>query len=759
MQRFYHSFLIALLVAFSSTSALAAEQIPAKTQSIKIEGNERVETETIRSYITLSEYQPATRQKIDQSLKQLFGTGLFANVEIIPKGNVILIKLTENPIVSEIAFEGNKRIKKENLTSEISLKERSLYTKEHLQNDTNRILDIYHKSGRFQTTVTPKIIILPQNRVNVVFEIDEGPKTTIKKIFFAGNNHFSDTKLASILRSKEAHWYRFFSSNDTYDPDRVDFDKELLRKFYTSQGYADFRVVSAVADLNPQRDGFLLTYTIEEGPKYKFGTIDVESRLQKVQTENLQKNVKTLKGDVFNEEQVDSSVDAITQYLGDFGYAFVDIDPQFTRNAEDNTISIHYVIQEGRKMYINRININGNVRTLDKVIRREFRVVEGDPYNAAQIRRSEQRIKNLGFFEKVELTTARTDSPDKVDINVNIQEKSTGEINFGAGYSTTDGALVNAGIRERNLLGKGQDLRFDVTRAQRKTDGQISFTEPYFMDKDIAAGFDLFSVSTDRETESSYQSESNGIVLRASYDLTEYLRHTLRYSLKSDDITDVSTDSSLYIKEQEGQNTTSLIGQTFLYDKRNNSLNPTKGYYAKLIEDLAGLGGDSKFLRHEARAGYFIPLLHDNIVLQLSANGGYIVGLNGSDVRINERFFLGGDDLRGFKTAGVGPRDSVTSDALGGNAYYLGSAELKFPLGLPEELDFSGLLFVDAGSLWDSDSSGSGVQQSNSTRVSVGTGLSWGSPVGPIRIDVGFPIMKEKYDRTQQVRFSFGTRF
>ncbi len=758
MQRICLSFLVTVLVLFFGLPLQAADA-PANAHTIVVEGNERVEESTIRSYITLSDYAPVTRQKIDASLKQLYSTGLFANVEIIPQGSKVVIKVTENPVVGQIAFEGNKRIKREDLAAEISLKERSLYTKERLQNDTNRILDIYHKSGRFSAMVTPKIITLPQNRVNVVFEIDEGEKTTIKKIFFVGNTHFSDQKLASLLNTKEARWYRFFTSNDTYDPDRVDFDKELLRKFYSSRGYADFRVVSAVAELTPEHDAFLLTFTLEEGPKYNFSTIHVESELEKVQVDTVKKRLKTVQGDIFNEEQVDESIDVITTYLGDLGYAFVDIEPEFTRHPEKNTIDIRYLIKEGRKMYINRINVTGNVRTLDKVIRREFRFAEGDPYNAAQIRRSEQRIRNLGFFEKVELTTTRTQSPDKVDINVNIQEKSTGEINFGAGYSTTDGALVNAGIRERNLLGKGQDLRFDITRAQKRTDGRISFTEPYFMDKDIAAGFDLFSVSTNRETESSYKSESAGIVTRASYDLTEYLRHSVRYSLKTDDITDVSEDSSFYIKEQEGQNTTSLIGDTFLYDKRNSTINPTKGYYFKLNQDLAGLGGDSKFLRHEVRAGYFLPVLRDDVILQLTANGGYIVGLNNTDVRINERFFLGGDDLRGFKTAGVGPRDSLTSDALGGNSYYLGSVELHFPLGLPEELDFSGVLFTDVGSLWDTDSSGSNILDENSPRVSVGTGVSWGSPVGPIRIDIGFPIMKKSYDRTQQIRFSFGTRF
>lgn len=760
MRQLYRALLLCILMVFFSYPAVAAAEKDFRISAIRIAGNERVEAETIRSYITLTEGDTATRAKIDASLKRLFNTGLFANVEIVPEGTVLFIKVKENPVINQIAFEGNKRIKKEDLTGEISLKERSTYTKEYLQNDVNRIIDIYHKSGRFSATVTPKIIELPQNRVNVVFEIDEGPKTPVKKIFFVGNTHYSDSKLQSVLRTKESHWYRAFSSNDTYDPDRVDFDKELLRKFYTSSGYADFRVVSAIAELTPSHDGFLVTYTLEEGPRYTFGTIDVESKLEKVKTENILQKIKTKKGTLFDENQVEASVDAITQYLGDLGYAFVDIDPLYKRDTEHNVLGIHYVIKEGRKMYINHINITGNVRTLDKVIRREFRVAEGDPYNSAQIRRSEQRIRNLGFFEKVEVTTAHTEFPDKVDINVNVAEKSTGEVNFGAGFSTTDGALVNAGIREKNLLGKGQDLRFDVERAQRKTSGQISFTEPYFMDKDVSAGFDIFSISLDREAQSSFKSLSNGFVLRSSYDLTEYLRHSVRYSLKEDDISNVSSTSSFYIQQQEGINTVSLIGQTFLYDKRNNSLNPSNGYYIKLSEDLAGLGGNSKFVRHELRTGYFIPVYQDKVILQFTANGGYIFGLDNSNVRISESFFMGGDDFRGFQVAGVGPRDSTTTDALGGNLYYLGSAELRFPLGLPEELDVSGLFFTDVGSLWDTDSSGGNpIFDNNSPRLSIGTGIAWGSPVGPIRIDLGFPIMKESFDKTQEVRFGFGTRF
>ena len=737
--------------------ALAEDTVSA----VVISGNQRIEAETVRSYMNITVADKFDQNLIDESVKRLYATGLFSNVSIQRSDSQLLVKLSENPLINEITFEGNKRIKKEDILAEMTLKPHSVYTKVRLQNDMSRILDVYRKSGRFSVTVKPKIIQLSQNRVNLVFEIDEGPKTPIARIEFIGNTQFSDRKLNMAINTKEAHWYRFFSSSDTYDPDRIDYDKELLRKFYTSQGFADFKVISALAELTPKRDAFLLTYTLSEGDKYNFGAMNIDTSLRKVNIDDLKKDLHTKDGELFNSNQIEESIDAMVTHLSNLGYAFVDIEPDLKRDYKSHTVAVTYKIQEGRKVYINHINISGNVRTMDDVIRREFRIAENDPYNAAQIRRSEQRIKNLGFFDKVEITNAKTDAPDKVDINVNVAEKSTGEINFGAGYSTTDGALGNVGIRERNLMGKGQDLGITFERAQRKTDLDLSFTEPYFMGYNVSAGFDLFDTTTNNQIQSEYDSTSHGVVLRSSYDFTEYLRHTVRYSFRTDDITNIASTASLYIKDQEGLTTTSLIGQTFLYDKRDNKFNPSSGYFFKFNEDVAGLGGDNDFFRNEIRTGYFIPLFKksSDIVLQLSANTGYIVGLGNKDVRISQRFFVGGDDMRGFETSGVGPRDAATGDALGGNFYYVGSTELHFPLGLPKELDFLGNLFLDAGSLTKIDQSGGGINDNSAPRVSVGTGISWGSPMGPIRIDLATPIKRESYDRTQLFRFSFGTRF
>lgn len=756
-------FLICFCLLFSPlfvTPTLAAIENDVIT-NINVQGNQRVEAETVKSYMAISAYQQFDQQAVDESIKRLYATGLFANVAIIRHGQTLQVNLTENPLINEVAFEGNKRIKKEDILAEITLKPHTVYAKSRLQNDVSRILDIYHKSGRFAVTVNPKIIQLPQNRVNLVFEINEGPKTPIKSIEFIGNTQFSDTKLRAAINTKEARWYRFFSSNDTYDPDRIDYDKELLRKFYTSQGYADFKIISAIAALTPNRDGFILTYTLDAGEKYTFGKITTETTLKKLKTEDLKKDIKTVQWELFNSSFIEDSVDKMILHLSDLGYAFVDINPVFKRNIANHTVDITYKIQEGHRVYVNRINITGNVRTMDEVIRREFRLGEGDPYNAAQVRRSEQRIKNLGFFDKVNVTNAKTDSPDKVDVNVDVTEKSTGEINFGVGYSTTDGALATIGIRERNLLGKGQDLALTLEEAQRQSNIDLSYTEPYFMGYDLSAGTDIFHTTTDNLTYSEYDSKSTGFTLRSSYDLTEYLRHTVHYTLKDDDIYNVQSTASIYIIDEEGDATTSMIGQTFLYDRRDNKFNPTTGYFVRYNQDLAGLGGDTRYFRNEIRTGYFIPLFKktSDMVLQLSANAGYIVGLDKTEVRINDRFFVGGDDLRGFRIGGIGPRDTSTSDALGGDEYYVGSVELHFPLGLPKELDFAGEVFTDMGSLLHSDSHGPTVAEDSLMRVSVGTGIAWGSPMGPIHIDLAAPIIKESYDRTQIFRFSFGTRF
>ena len=748
----------ALLIPLLQQGPTAIAQTGEVIRRIIVEGNQRIEPSTVESYLAIRPGDPYDPQKVDDSIKSLFATGLFDDVTIQAQGDALVVRVVENPIINRIAFEGNKRLDTAVLEAEIQLRPRVVYTRSRVQNAVNRILELYRRNGRYAAKVEPKIIELDQNRVDLVFEISEGPTTGVGGITFIGNNEFSDSTLRGVIQTRESAWYRFLSTDDTYDPDRVSFDEELLRRFYNARGFADFQVVSTVAELTPDGKEFYITFTLEEGPQYNFGEIKVETTLEDLGTEQLVALAESLQGDVYNADLIESTIQALTDEIGRLGYAFVDIQPQLSRNLENLTIDVTYQINEGQRVYVERIDITGNLRTLDQVIRREFRLAEGDAFNSALLRRSQQRLRNLGFFESVDVTTEQGSAPDRVVIKTKVVERSTGELSFGAGFSTQDGVLGDVRLTERNLLGKGQDLRANFTASQRRQQIDLSFTEPYFLERDLAAGFDLFRSRTDFQRESSYDETSTGGTLRLGYPLTENLRHSVRYTLRADEIQNVDNDASVFIQDEEGERATSLIGQTFSYDRRDVRFLPSEGYYIRLDQDLAGLGFDNRFIRHELRAEYYYPIIPD-VVFNLTGTAGHILGIFGEDVHLSNRFFIGGANLRGFQFGGVGPRDSETDDRLGGNLYYIGSAEVRFPLGLPEELRVFGRGFVDAGSLQDIDVSGPTLDESNGLRVAGGVGLSWLSPLGPLSIDFAQAIKKELKDETEFFRLSFGTRF
>ncbi len=732
---------------------------------VVIEGNQRVEKATVESFVGIKPGDTVNIREINKALSKLFKTGLFADVKINIDGSRLWVKVVENPIVAEVAFEGNKRIDDEDLRAEVKLGPRAIYSKSDLQHDVKRIQTLYQRSGRFSATVIPKVIQLDQNRVNVVFEVDEGARSRIERISFVGNDSFSDSKLRSEIKTKETVWWRFFSSDDTYDPDRLAFDKELLRRYYVAHGYADFRVLSANAELSPDKEAFYVTFTVDEGAVYRFGEMSVENQLTKEKDSVLEKLIESRPGKKFNAKKVEATVDAITKHLGNQGYAFVKIDPQFKRDAENHVIGVNYLVKQGPRVYVERIDINGNVRTLDQVIRREFRLAEGDPYNTNQLKRSKERINNLGFFSRVDVQQSEGSAPDKVNIDVDVEEQSTGELTFGAGFSTNDGVLGDISLTERNLLGKGQFLRLNLSVSSVRQDIALSFTEPYFMGKNFAAGFDIFKTKYDGGSSlsnRSFDQESVGGTLRGSYPLTEHLTHALRYSYRTDDITDIDPTASLFIQRQAGENTTSLVGHSLIWDKRDSRFSPTEGWILRFNQDFAGVGGDAKFYRHEIRGAYYLSLISSDWVLKFGANAGHIDGWDDEEVRINDRFFVGGHDLRGFDNDGIGPRDKLTGDPLGGNIYATGTVELSFPLGLPEELGFSGAIFSDIGTLLEVDEMSTlanPILDESAPRVSVGIGIAWRSPFGPVRIDFSEAIVKETFDETETVRFSFGTRF
>lgn len=724
---------------------------------VVVQGNQRIESSTIQTYLGMTSGSTVTRYDLNRGLKELYDTGFFADVSLGIQGRDLVVNIQENPSINRVAFEGNAKIKDEDLEKEITLRSRSIYTRTAVQNDVKRLLDVYRRNGRYSATVEPKIIQREQNRVDLAYEIVEGPVTSIRNITFIGNRAFTASELRQVVNSEEYAWYQFLSNNDKYDPDRLAYDEELLRRFYRSQGYADFQVKASFAELTPERDSFYLTFTLDEGPRYTFGEIKVDSALAQKRNLNMDKQLVTTSGQRFNANDIESTIDNMVQELGDQGFAFVEVEPVLDRRPDANIIDLTYQIKEGPRVYVERINIEGNSRTLDEVIRREFRLAEGDAYSTTRLRRSEQRLNNLGFFEKVTVSTEQGTAPDKTIITVDVIEKSTGEITLGAGFSSVDGPLADIGMRERNLLGRGQELRARIMAAAKRQQFDVGFTEPYTFNRDLSTGFDLYKITQDFRNESSFDRDAVGGRIRAGYALSEKLQHSVYYGFEQNSIENIAFNASRFIRDQEGTNVTSLIGHSFIYDDRDNRFSPTDGWYWRINQDVAGLGGDDKFLRHELKSEYYIPVA-EQWTIALAGSAGHMLALE-DKVRINQRFFVGGRDLRGFDEAGIGPRDITTYDALGGNFYYTGSTELRFPLGLPDDLGFTGAVFADFGSLWDVDDSGPEVVDQNSLRGAGGVGLAWASPFGPIRIDYAIPFMKEDYDQEESFRFSFGTRF
>ncbi len=750
-----------LYLGASLFSLLLASQVAAAdvyVRDISVSGLDRVENETVMSYLNIQSGQSVSEEKLNDSLKQLYATGLFDDVafNVTPSGELV-ISVVESPIINERYFDGNDNVDSDMLASEVQLAPRSTFSKAKAQDDVQRILEVYKRTGRYAVVVEPKIIKRENNSVDLVYEIDEGPLATIDKVNFIGNTHYTGSELQSEIMSKESRWYRIFSSSENYDADRVNYDKELLRRFYLKNGYADFRVVSAIAELSPDKKSFVLTYVVDEGPRYEIGDIAVVSELRDVDGSYLQEEVLLEQGDWYNADKVEKSVYAITDALGKHGFAFVDVVPELSRDAAQSKVNLTFRVKEGERVFVDRINITGNTRTEDEVIRREFRIAEGDAFNAAKIRASRRNVENLDYFSKVDIKTVPKANGNSADVDVNVEEKSTGYFNVGVGYSTVNGALIRTGITENNFLGKGQQLALDLGVSQRAQDYNLSFTEPYFMGRPLSAGIDLFRTEEDYQDEGSYDTESTGGRLRLGWNYTDDLSQYVRYTLRQDKISNVDSDASQYIKDEEGEYTGSIFGQTTVYDKRDSAINPKEGYYLSFGNDIAGAGGDEKFLRFDAKA-YKYYTFADYYTLKFFANGGYITGYNGKDVRLMNRYFLGGYNMRGFEYGGVGARDKKTDDALGGNWMFYGGTELSFPMGL-DELGIRGRTFVDVGMIGKPDGINTeDVYYSSSPRVATGVGLTWQSPMGNIDIDFAIPVVKKSYDETEIFRLNFGAR-
>jgi outer membrane protein insertion porin family len=735
-------------------------------RDIRIEGTQRIEPGTVLSYMTLKPGDRFDAAQEDASLKNLFGTGLFADVTLRRDGNVLVVLVAENPIVNKIAFEGNKKLESDKLTDEIQIKPRTVYTRTRVQADVDRILELYRRAGRYSARVEPKVVVLDQNRVDLVFEIDEGPRTPVSRINFVGNHAFDGDDLRDTILTKEAIWWRFLTSNDSYDPDRLQYDKELLRRFYLSHGYADFRVVSAVAELTPNRQDFFITFTVDEGEKYNFGKIEIRGELKGLDTKTLDDYLLTHEGDVYDSSKIEDTVVALSQAVTRQHYAFVDVRPEFDKDRENHTIGVTYDVSEGPRIFVERINVSGNETTVDEVIRREMRLAEGDAFNQDLLKKSEQNLKDLDFFEKVNVTNVPGSEPDKTIVNVAVTEKSTGEVSVGAGYSGLDGVFAQFNIRQRNLFGEGKDLQFGAQISSYYQQLNVSYTQPYLLGRDIAAGFDIIRTVQNYTQNYTYDQERTGFDVRAGYALAENLRQSLSYSFTANQITNVQSGASYYIYQQEGLRFTSQIGQSLVYDRRDARIDTTKGYILSLQTNLAGLGGTDHYFQTVLKAGYYYPIA-DGWVLNARIEGGDVIGL-GEAVNIESRFFLGGDNLRGFRVAGIGPRDETTHDPLGGDYYYDGSFETTVPLGLPQEYGIKAYAFTDYGALGGIEQSTQpipgapkpgGIFDSFALRMAAGIGVSWKSPFGLVRVNIAYPFLKQPLDKGQVLNFNFGSHF
>ena len=741
----------------------AAETVQAQArrgdiiQRIAVEGTNRIDPETVGSYLLVKVGEPYDAAKVDQSLKALFATGLFADVTIRRDGNTLIVRVIENPIINRIAYEGNRKLKDSDISAEVPLRARSVYSKAAVEAAVKRILELYRATGRFGATVTPKIIELPQNRVNLVFEINEGDLTAIRRIRFVGNRYFSDGDLREEIETKESAFWRFFGTSDVYDADKLAADREKLRKFYLGRGFADMRVVSAVAELTPDKTAFFITFTIHEGDRYRFGKVEVVSNLKGVQGDQFKRGLQVREGRRFDGDKIESTIDSLTSIAGSMGYAFVRVNPVLTPDREKKTVAVTFDIREGPKVFVERIEIKGNLRTRDEVIRRELRFSEGDAFNAERIRLSQRRLNNLEYFEKIEIQPREGSAPDKAILTVSVQEKATGEFSLGAGYATDEGVLGSVGIREKNFLGRGQDLGATFFISQRTLGADVSFTEPYFLERNLSFGVDLFRRERDFTSEGSFSTRETGFRFRLGWRITEDLTQFVGYEVNDKRVRNISVNASPLIQAEAGKTTTTQVGTTLTYDTRDNRFTPTEGFVLSGSVSYGAPPGSVHFIKGVVRGAVHYTVI-PGYVVSLLGEGGIVSGI-GQDVRLNERFFLGGDSLRGFKLGGVGPRDAITGDTLGANKYYVVTTELSFPLGLPKEFGIQGRIFADVGSAFDIDSDSSRILQRNAPRIAAGIGVSWQSPFGPLRVDLGYPVLKFEGDRTQIFHFRFGARF
>lgn len=742
---------------------------------IVVRGTQRIEPETVLTYISIREGDIYNEQTADTALKALYATGLFADVKMDFDGSTLTVHVVENPILNQVVFEGNSKVSDKDLTKEVQLKPRGVFTRAKVQADVQRIVELYRRNGKFAATVDPQIIQRPQNRVDLIFSITEGPTTGVARINFIGNHAFDDDTLRGQIATEESAWWKFLASNDNYDPDRLTFDREQLRRFYVSHGYADFHVVSAVAELTPDRSQFYITFTVDEGEVYHFGKVEIDSAIKELPSAKLRPLIRINQGDIYDADLVQKGIDALTNAAGTHGYAFAEVHPRIARNRDKRTIDVIMKIDQGPRVYVERINVIGNTRTLDKVIRREMRLTEGDAFNRVLLDRSRTRIRALGFFKDVDIKQSPGSQPDRTDLTVAVTEQSTGELSLGAGYSSTSALVGEFSYTERNLFGRGQYLRASVAVSRISKQYQFSFTEPWFLDRPLQAGFDLYKVTTDFN-QADYQGDVDAAGIRFGFPTSEFGSVALNYTFKINYVTPFA-GAPLAVQQAAGKLTSSAFGYTFGYNTLDDTIRPTRGMAVSFSQALAGLGGDLKYVSSTADFAFYMPVIWDSLVGSVSGSLGDILGYGGQDIPINERFFKGGDSFPGFQLAGIGPRDIFVqgnTGSVGGNVYAIGNASIRLPSFLPEDYGITTSFFTYFGTLgridgkvaWNCQNPPLPPNQNQfptcirdnlAFRASAGIGIGWKSPFGPIQIDLGVPLAKAPYDRAELVHFSAGT--
>ncbi len=747
--------------------------------AIRVEGNQRIETSTILSYMVVAPGEPFDGGELDRSLKTLFATGLFKDVSLSRDGNTLVVHIVENPIVNRITFEGNHAITDDKLRGVLSLRARAVYTTDMAQRDREKLIEYYAANGRFNVTVQPQVIRLSDNRVDVIFSIKENTLTLISRISFVGNHAFGEGTLRGVITTEETAWYKFFTTNDEYNPERLTFDKELLRRFYLRNGYIDFQVIDASAELSPDRKSFYVTFTVNEGARYRVGSVRITSDIRGASPALVRSLLEVRKGQWYDGDEVQRDADAMQALLQTKGFPFAEVKPQIGRDETNHVVDLVFPLANGPRVYVERIEINGNTRTEDKVIRREFSFAEGDPFTDNQVRRTKQSLTDLGYFQTVDINHQPGSAPDRTIVNADLSEKATGQLTLGGGYSTDAGALANAGIEQKNFIGTGIDASINGTLAQYENQIDLSVTDPYFLDRNLVSGFDLFRVANDYAAlgYANYDEVREGGTFRIGYAFNNYLSQSWNYTITQRQVSEINSNSSIYVADEAGDSLLSQIGSTVTLDTRDSRVEPHKGFVIRVGGDVAGAGGNEKYVRGKLDGGYYIPLDYfsgnRDWTLVLRAGTGYLVDYGDGRESLIDNFYLGGDTLRGFLDGGVGPHSVPTNqypaaDSLGGRFIYTQSTELHFPLPLPPDLGISGRAFVDVGGL-------AGLRyneiQANTTRIqpvvgdtlsprsSAGVGVSWKSPFGLINIDVAAPIAKQTDDQTQVFRFGFGTNF